>query len=163
MRPRRLGAGFVANGPPREARIEALKSLFMAITLGSAFAATAALAQGRGAGMGIPNYDPKTEITVKGTIEDVQQQQGKHGWMGTHFLLKTDSGILDVHVGPSGYIAENHFSFAKGEVIEVIGSKVTIQDEGALLAREITKDGKTLVLRNAQGIPAWSGSRWRNN
>jgi len=143
--------------------MKTLKSLLMAITLGLAFAATAAVAQGRGAGMGTPNYNPKTEVTVKGTIEDVQQQQGRHGWMGTHLVLKTDSGTLDVHAGPSGYIAENHFSFAKGDVIEVIGSKVTIQDKDALLAREITKDEKTLVLRNAQGIPAWSGSRWRND
>ncbi|MGC2112864.1 MAG: hypothetical protein WA655_25325 [Candidatus Korobacteraceae bacterium] len=109
------------------------------------------------------NYDPKTEVTVKGTVEEVQQQQGKHGWMGTHLLLKTDSGSLDVHVGPSEYIAENHFSFAKGDKIEVTGSKGVMQNKDTLLAREIMKDGKTLTLRNAQGIPAWSGSRWRNN
>ncbi|HEY5176766.1 MAG TPA: hypothetical protein VII95_14490 [Terriglobales bacterium] len=140
-----------------------LKSIIVAVTVVLAFAATAALAQGRGPGMGMPNYDPKTEVTVKGTIEDIQQQQGRHGWMGTHLVMKTDSGTLDVHVGPSGYITENHFSFAKGDAIEVIGSKVIIQDKDALLARQIIKDGKTLVLRNAQGIPEWSGSRWRNN
>jgi len=139
-----------------------LKSIIVAVTVVLAFAATAALAQGRGPGMGMPNYDPKTEVTVKGTIEDIQQQ-GRHGWMGTHLVMKTDSGTLDVHVGPSGYITENHFSFAKGAAIEVIGSKVIIQDKDALLARQIIKDGKTLVLRNAQGIPEWSGSRWRNN
>ena len=139
------------------------KSLIMVLTVVLTLTATTALAQGRGPGMGMPNYDPKTEVTVKGIIEDVQQQQGRHGWMGTHLLLKTDSGVLDVHVGPSGYIAEKQFSFAKGDAIEVIGSKVMIQDKDALLAREIIKDGKTLVLRNAQGIPQRSGSRWRSN
>ncbi len=142
-----------------------LKSLLialMAVTLGLAFAATA-LAQGQGMGMGMRNYDPKTEVTVKGTVEDVQQLQGMHGWMGTHLLLKTDSGTMDVHVGPSDFVTENNFSFAKGDAIEVIGSKVTIQDKEALLARQIVKDGKTLVLRNAQGIPEWSGGRRRNN
>lgn len=138
-----------------------LKSLLlalMAVTFGLAFPATA-LAQGQGRGMGMPNYNPQTEVSVKGTVEDVQQQQGRHGWMGTHLLLKTDSGTMDVHVGPSAYITENHFSFAKGDAIEVIGSKVTIQDKEALLARQIVKEGKTLVLRNAQGIPEWSGGR----
>jgi len=139
------------------------KSLIMVLTVVLILTATTALAQGRGPGMGMPNYDPKTEVTVKGIIEDVQQQQGRHGWMGTHLLLKTDSGVLDVHVGPSGYITEKQFSFAKGDAIEVIGSKVMIQDKDALLAREIIKGGKTLVLRNAQGIPQWSGSRWRSN
>ena len=32
-----------------------------------------------------------------------------------------------------------------------------------LLAREITKDGKTLVLLNAQGTPEWSHVRRRSN
>jgi hypothetical protein len=142
-----------------------LKSVLMAlmaVTIGLTFAATA-LAQGQGMGMGMRNYDPKTEITVKGTVEDVQQLQGGNAWMGTHLLLKTDSGTMDVHVGPSDFVTKNNFSFAKGDAIEVVGSKVTIQDKEALLAREIVKDGKTLVLRNAQGIPEWSGGRRRNN
>jgi hypothetical protein len=36
-------------------------------------------------------------------------------------------------------------------------------DKEALLGREITKDGKTLVLRNAQGIPQWSRGPRRGN
>jgi DNA/RNA endonuclease YhcR with UshA esterase domain len=142
-----------------------LKSLLVAliaVTFGLAFATTA-LAQGQGMGMGMRNYNPQTEVTVKGTVEEVQQLQGRNAWMGTHLLLKTDSGTMDVHVGPADYIAKNQFSFAKGDAIEVVGSKVTIQDKDALLAREIVKDGKTLVLRNAQGIPEWSGGRRRSN
>jgi DNA polymerase III alpha subunit len=118
--------------------------------------ATIAVAQG---GYGGRKYDPKSEVTVKGTVQDVQQQTGKNGWSGTHLTLNTDAGTFDVHVGPSSYIAQKNFSFAKGDKIEVVGSKVTISDKEALLAREITKDGKTLVLRNAQGVPEWSGGR----
>lgn len=121
-----------------------------------ALVATTALAQG---GYGGRKYDPKSEVTVKGTVEDVQQQTGKNGWSGTHLTLNTDAGTFDVHVGPSSYIAQKQFSFAKGDKIEVVGSKVTISGKEALLAREITKDGKTLVLRNANGVPEWSGGR----
>ena len=77
------------------------------------------LAQGGGPGKGMRNYDPKTEVTVQGTIEDVQQQSGKTGWSGTHLLLKTDAATLDVHVGPSSYISKKQFTFAKGDTIEV--------------------------------------------
>lgn len=108
---------------------------------------------------GMRYYDPKTEVTVKGTIQDVQEQAGRRGWMGTHLVLTTDAGTLPVHVGPSAYIAKHQFSFAKGDAIEVLGSKVTIAGTETLLAREITKQGKTLVLRNAQGIPQWAGGR----
>ncbi len=122
-----------------------------AVVVGLGFAA---VAQGQ---RGMRNYDPKTEVTVKGTIEDVQQQAGRNSRTGTHLLLKTDSGTLPVHVGPSAYIAKKEFSFAKGDEISVLGSKVTIAGKETLLAREITREGKTLVLRNAQGIPEWAG------
>ena len=56
-----------------------LKFAFVAIIL--VLACSGALF-GPGLGMGMPNYDPKTEVILKGMIEDVQQLQGKHGWMG---------------------------------------------------------------------------------
>ncbi len=104
------------------------------------------------------NYDPKTEVKIKGTVEDVQQHEGRRGGTGTHLILKTDSGTLPVHVGPSAYIAKKQFSFSKGDQIEVLGSKVSLAGTETLIAREITKEGKTLVLRNAQGIPEWAGA-----
>lgn len=113
-----------------------------------------ALAQGQ---RGMRNYDPQTEVKIKGTVEEVQQQAGRNGQMGTHLTLRTDAGQLLVHVGPSAYIADKQFSFAQGDEIEVLGSKVSITGKETLIAREITKQGKTLILRNAQGIPEWAG------
>ena len=51
---------------------------------------------------------------------------------------------INGHPRPSSYIGQQQFSFAKGDAIEVVGSRVTIADKEALIAREITKDGKTL-------------------
>jgi hypothetical protein len=51
-------------------------------------------------------------------------------------------------------------TFAKGDQIEVVGSGVKFGDAGVLLVREVQKDGKTLVLRDANGIPKWSRARW---
>ncbi|MBZ5667562.1 MAG: hypothetical protein LAO30_23565 [Acidobacteriia bacterium] len=117
------------------------------------------IAQTQGPRAGRANYDPKTETKVSGTVEDVQQYS-RGGWRtGTHLTLKTDSETLDVHVGPSQYVSSKQFSFAKGDQIEVLGAKVKIGDADVLIAREITKAGKTLTLRNAQGIPLWSRGR----
>ncbi len=118
---------------------------------------------GTGPHPGMRNYDPSTEVTVKGTVSEVQQQAGKQGWQGTHLVLKTDAGELRVHVGPSSYIASQGFAFAKGDNVEVTGSKVKFGEQEAVLAREIKKDGKVLTLRDAQGIPKWSrGGRGAN-
>jgi hypothetical protein len=79
-----------------------------------------------------------------------------HGWSGTHLTLKTEAETLDVHVGPSWFLTQNQFSFAKGDQVEVTGSKVKVGTADTLLAREVKKEGKALVLRNPQGIPQWS-------
>lgn len=101
------------------------------------------------------NYDPATEVTVKGTVEDVTHPA--HGSQtGTHLTLKSDAGSYQVHVGPTSYVSSQQFTFAKGDTIEVIGSKTKIGGQEVLLARQITKEGKVLTLRNPQGIPMWS-------
>lgn len=116
-----------------------------------------------GSGSGMRNYDPKTETTVTGTVEQVKQVTGRHGWNGTHLTLKTESETLDVHVGPEKYIASQGFSLAAGDEIEVLGSKVTVGDGEAVIARQIKKGDKTLVLRNASGVPHWAGGHRRAN
>jgi len=106
-------------------------------------------------------YDPKTEVTVKGTVEEVMQYPRKRNSTGTHLMLKASDGILDVHVGPSWFLSQQKIEFAKGNEIEVTGSKVKVDGKDALIAREIKKDGNVITLRNAQGVPEWAGNRSR--
>jgi len=113
--------------------------------------------QAPGPGQGKRMYNPATETTVKGTVEAVKTVTGRHGWNGTHLTLKADDKSIDVHLGPASFLKEKGFSFAKGDQIEVTGSKVEYSGAETIIAREVKKDGKTLVLRNAQGIPEWSG------
>ncbi len=125
------------------------------------FACAVPSAYCQGMGMGRPGrmYNPRTETTVSGAVEEVKTYTRDRGWGGTHLDLKTDSGTFDVHVGPTHYITSKGFKFAKGDKVEVTGSKVTFGDHEAIIAREIKKGGKTLTLRDAQGIPEWAGSR----
>lgn len=115
----------------------------------------------RGQGNEIPRYDTSTEVTMKGTVEKVESQIGKMGWNGTHLVVRFEAEALIVHVGPSSYLAQKRFSFAAGDQIEVTGSKIKFEGGDVLVAREIRKGDKLLTLRNQQGIPAWSKSRWR--
>ncbi|HXE75481.1 MAG TPA: DNA-binding protein [Candidatus Xenobia bacterium] len=137
----------------------AAKALFI-LGVAVALAIPAAVAQQR-PGPGMPKYDPATEVTVKGTVTEVREDTSPMGWPGTHLTLKTEKETWDVHVGPSSFLAGKNVSFAKGDEVEVTGSKIKYEGAGALLAREVKKGDKTLILRNAQGIPQWSRSRWR--
>jgi hypothetical protein len=106
---------------------------------------------------GAQNYDAKTETTLKGTVEKVMEQTGGRGFNGIHLELKAADATYEVHVGPSAYVTKQGFSFAKGDEIEVTGSKGTMGGKQVILARQIKKGDKTLTLRNAHGIPEWSG------
>ncbi len=122
------------------------------VVVAVALASIASLAQRGGR-----NYDPKTETTVKGSVENVMQQTGQRGFSGIHLDLKSADGTYEVHVGPSAYVEKQGFSFAKGDEIQVTGSKVTMGGKEVIIAREIKKGDKTLSLRDAQGIPQWAG------
>ena len=111
---------------------------------------------------GSRNYNPATEITVKGTIENVMQSSGRHGWSGIHLSLKADQGICDVHVGPASFVSAQQFTFSKGDSIEVTGSKTKMNGKEVVIARQITKDGKVITLRDEQGFPKWSTAASRN-
>lgn len=134
-------------------------TLVMEITVLALLVTIPAFAQRAGRQGRAVHYNPATEVREKGTVEDVRQAGGYRGWSGMHILLKTDKEDLDVRLGPTAFLAENGFTFAKGDQIEVLGSRVKVGATDALLAREVSKDGKTLVLRDASGIPKWNRAR----
>jgi len=112
---------------------------------------------GPGVGYGRGFYNSSTEITVRGLVEEVQNGAYPGQWGGTHVSLKTDKGTYDVRLGPTPFLSQNNFSLAKGDALSVARSKLNLQGTDILIAREVTKDGTTLTLRNAQGFPAWAG------
>ncbi|MFT5702361.1 MAG: hypothetical protein ACI8ZB_005280 [Desulforhopalus sp.] len=64
---------------------------------------------------------------------------------------------LSVHLGPGWYIERLDDPIIPGDVIEVSGSRVTVQGQLAIIATRIKKGAALLILRNDLGIPAWSG------
>jgi hypothetical protein len=98
-----------------------------------------------------PVYVPATETTVHGTIV----QTPTHSRLGLEFRIDTTDGAVDVCLGPSHFIAAQGFSFAARDSIEVTGSRIMKGGSPLLVARDVVKDGKTLVLRD-NGGPLWS-------
>lgn len=114
-----------------------------------------ASAQGPYARKNLRMYNPATETTLKGTIEAVTQPTSGQ-MMGTHLTVKAGDETREVMLGPSNFIASKNFSFAKGDSVEVTGSKVTMGGTEYVIAREVIKDGKTLTLRDNSGTPQWA-------
>lgn len=145
-----------------------MKKFIVLLAVASLALACSALAQpgsgggmGMGGGMGPRLYNPQTVTTVKGVVEKLEElSMGPGGSMSMKFreiLLKTDKGSLMVHLGPIWYLDQQKFAVKVGDTLEVTGSQVTLNNQPAIIAREVKVNGQTVKLRNDQGIPAWRG------
>ena len=104
-----------------------------------------------------PKYDPATEAKFKGTIDDIKEVPNSClGDTGLHLMLKTGDGIQEVQVAPVDFLKFMDITFAKGEEIQVIGSKVTVNGNPLILARTITRNNNDVAVRDKQGAPAWT-------
>ena len=117
---------------------------------------------GMGAGMGPRLYNPQTVTTVTGQVEKLEDlpSMGGGGGRGMQYrgvTLKTGQGSLMVHLGPAWYLDEKKFTVKVGDTVEATGSKVTLNNQPALIAREVKVNGATLKLRDDQGLPVWRG------
>lgn len=134
-------------------------SLTMIVALG---VAAAVFAQGGGY-RGGRHYNAATEVTFSGAVDEVKLVPSSgRGPGGLHLMVKSGTGIQDVRVGPMSYVTSKNFEFAKGDAITVTGSKVTMGGQEIVIAREIKKGDQVLTLRDAKGIPLWSGRGWHH-
>ena len=115
--------------------------------------ATAAPAQ---TGKAASQYDPAAERTYGGVVTAVISVASPDGTVGVHLNLKTATGsVVKVQLGPAVFIGMNNFSFYVDDLVLVTGADVTHAGEEAVWARQVSKDGHTLVLRSADGTPRW--------
>lgn len=105
-------------------------------------------------------YDPKKIAKVKGVVEKVELITPRKGMSnGIHLKLKTDSDVKSIHLGPSWFIKRQEVEILKGDTIEATGSKVEYKGKPVMIASMVKKGDSTLMLRDENGRPRWSGAR----
>jgi hypothetical protein len=117
--------------------------------------ATGAAQRGGGMGQGPGfKYDPSTETKLTGTVEEIKTVDSMCK-TGTHLALKTDTGNMEIALGPSQFLKDQALQLKKGDKVEVTGAKATTRKGEMFIAREITAGEKTVTLRDEKGVPAW--------
>jgi hypothetical protein len=107
-------------------------------------------------------YNPQTVETITGEVVSVDRVTPIKGMSyGVHILVKTGKETIAVHLGPGWYIENQDVEIAREDKIEVKGSRITFEDKPALIAAEVKKGDDVLTLRDANGVPVWSGWRRR--
>lgn len=118
---------------------------------------------GDGMGPGDPyarTYNPASVETLNGEVVEVDKMtpKGRRG-EGIHLDFKTEAETITVHLGPAWFLEKKGMNIEKSDQLEIKGSRVALDGNPTLIAAEIKKEGNTLTLRDANGIPFWSARR----
>ena len=104
----------------------------------------------------VPVYSPSNEGSLQGVVQDVQEFYCPiSGEEGTHLLVKTADGNLQVHVAPTRFLRDKKLSFSKGDQIQVVGSRIIYNGHEALIARTVIRGDQTMAFREPNGRPMW--------
>lgn len=126
-----------------------------------AFGASTALATDKAASVKEPEvrYDAATVVDVKATVVSIREVAKTEPLDGVYLTVKTEaakSESLEIYVGPVDFVKTFGIAFAKGDQIQVIGSRVKVDGADLVLAREVTRKETTLILRDKNGEPFWN-------
>lgn len=118
--------------------------------VGVALAAAPALAQGQARA---PEYDPASEVTVRGEVIEIHESKLAADHPGLHLILRAGDEVVEVHACPVRFLRELEFPVDKGDVLAVVGSRA--KKGNVIVAREITRGQLSVILRDKSGVPNW--------
>jgi len=129
-----------------------LLMLALAVIATPAFAAQSAQTSAN-----VPKYDPATESVFKGEVQEVSERvcAVSHG-LGSHVMLKLEDGsTIEVHLATVKFVKLYDLAFAKGDKLEVTGSKVKFEGVDTIFAREVKRGNDVFLFRDKEGKPVW--------
>lgn len=97
-------------------------------------------------------FDPKTIETVSGKVILVEKTEN-----GKNIVLETEPAKdkINVHLGPDFFLDKQEVQVQATDKVTITGSKVMIDGKLYIIASELKKGDKTVIIRDAKGFPAW--------
>jgi DNA/RNA endonuclease YhcR with UshA esterase domain len=133
--------------------MRACREILIALCLVLLFAAPRISAQDKKL---VPKFDPANQATIKGIVDEVKDYECPiSGAVGSHLTVKSGEGAVEVHLASSSFLKEYGIVFARGDTVQVTGTKTFFDGKPALLARQIIVGDRTYSFRDDKGIPLW--------
>lgn len=130
------------------------KHILSVSTLALAVTASQAMAGNTSAATKEPAYNPATVVDVMGTVTGVRQV-ASGALAGSHVTVKAKNGTFDVYLAPADFLKFLKTNFTTGEQIEVIGSKVKVDNADVILSQQVDDGYATVTLREVDGSAEW--------
>ena len=141
----------------------AIRWSWMAVALAAVLAAAGAVGAQMAPQAESSQYQVGREVNLVGTISSVVENS-KTGPLGTHVMVQSPSGLVDVHVGSAKYLELNKLNLKSGDSVRILGENFTVGTDTIFFAR-IVQDGTVAVaVRSPKGMPLWkNGKRLATN
>lgn len=91
-------------------------------------------------------------VTISGTVlrtDRLPESDGKE--VGAEIQLKTQEGVLNVHVGPMWYSAVRNSAPQIGDPLTVVGIRMSFDKKPDLVAKEVQINGKKFTVWEKEG------------
>jgi hypothetical protein len=110
-----------------------------------------------------PRYETSSNVDIIVVISEVKDIAPGGALSGTHLMVRPESSkpnaeTTDVYLAPDDYLKDFGCNFAKGNKLQVKGSKIRYNGTQVILAREVRIDSTTVYLRDDHGVPYWKKS-----
>lgn len=103
-----------------------------------------------------PKYDNATETTFKGVVEEVKDFECPvSGTVGSHIEVRAADVLVEVHLAPAAFMKDFGIVINKGDQVDVIGSRISLNGVSTVLARQVNSNNYMYTFRNEQGRPLW--------
>jgi len=98
-------------------------------------------------------YNSANEVTVKGVVTAVDEFACpvSEGELGSHLMLKTADGVLQIHLAPARVVHGQNLVFSPGDQLQVVGARVELFGKSGLIAQEITRGNESYIFRDHDG------------
>lgn len=99
--------------------------------------------------------------TINGRVTNVDRFTPMSGMSeGVMLHVKTDNQTYDCHLGPAWFIERQQGQFKDGDDVRVIGSRVEIAGKPCIMACEVRRGDRMMILRDHDGLPQWDAWRY---
>jgi hypothetical protein len=102
-------------------------------------------------------YNVANESSLQGTILSYTENS-KTPPLGTHVLLQTASGNVDVHLGDARLLHQANLSLTPGMSVRFVGQSRAAGKNTVFLARLVQVGSDVVAVRSTHGLPLSPGS-----
>ena len=98
------------------------------------------------------SYDIANDLSLQGTIVSYTENS-RTPPIGTHVVLQTPSGNVDVHLGDAHLLHLAKLNLSPGMGVRFVGQSQTIGQSTVFLARLVQVGTQIVALRSDRGLP----------